>query len=313
MNYNSFRTFEEMEQSIKRAGEKWQSAHASKDASTLYKHQWAEIVSLDRFIKNERADLRNELQAMKSKYADRYVADKGRELNSKFDEFIGNATEQMRGNIKALAEKKKEKIAEMLATAPTTEQVRLLNVLQMRGDLDALEVHSILPIFFNNYQAMRVLGTISKQNGITLTLPANLDCRAMFESIDKATEYLLGATRELVKEKAQRDIKYSAFFTIDDADPVKCLDPHYMAMIEVLDNVPMLADCKAEKTALTPTEQAKLDWYYRDADKENVNKLIAHTEKVMTEHPEFTPLLKYTPYAEYVEIVTKARAEGKDK
>ena len=313
MNYNSFRTFEEMEQSIKRAGEKWQNAHASKDASTLYKHQWAEIVSLDRFIKNERADLRNELQAMKSKYADRYVADKGRELNSKFDEFISNATETMRGNIKALAEKKKEKIAEMLATAPTTEQVRLLNVLQMRGDLDALEVHSILPIFFDNYQAMRVLGTISKQNGITLTLPTNLDCRAMFESIDKATEYLLGATRELIKDKAHRDIKYSAFFTIDDADPVKCLDPHYMAMIEVLDNVPLLSDVKAEKTELTPTEQAKLDWYYRDADKENVNKLIAHTEKVITEHPEVKPLLKYTPYAEHLDIIAQARAEGKDE
>ena len=68
-----------------------------------------------------------------------------------------------------------------------------------------------------------------------------------------------------------------------------------------------------EKTELTPTEQAKLDWYYRDVDKGNVNKLIAHTEKVMTEHPEFTPLLKYTPYAEYVDIVTKARAEGEDK
>lgn len=313
MNYNNFKSFEELEQSIKRAGEKWQSEHAKADVSTMYKHQWAELVSLDSFIKTERAQLRAELQAMKSKYAERYVADKERELNGKLNEFISRATDNAKANIKALAEKKKEKVAEMLATVPSAEQIRLLNVLQMRANLDILEVHSILPIFFTNYQAMRVLETISKQNGITLTLPANLDCRAMFESIDKATTYLMGACNEIIKTKAQRDIKYEAFFMVNENDPVNCLDPHYMAIIEPLDSVPLLSECKAEKTELTPSEQAKLDWYYRDADKSNVNKLIAHTEKVMTEHPEFTPLLKYTPYAEYVDIVTQARAEGEDK
>lgn len=313
MNYNNFKSFEELEQSIKRAGEKWQNEHAKTDASTTYKHQWAELLTLDSFIKSERNKLKTELQAMRAKYADKYVADKERELNSKLDEFITTATGKARESIKALAEKKKEKVADMLATAPSEEQIRLLNVLQMRKNLDAIEVHSILPIFFSNYQAMRVLETISKQNGITLKMPTNLDCRAMFESIDKATNYLMGACNELIKSKAQRDIKYSAFFMVNEKDPVNCPDPHYKAIIEPLDSVPMLSDCKAEKTALTPSEQAQLEWYYRDVDKTNVNNLISHTEKVMAEHPDFTHLLKYTPYAEYVDIVTQARAEGEDK
>jgi hypothetical protein len=313
MSYSNFKTFEELEQSIKRAGEKWQSEHAKADTSTMYKHKWAELISLDTFVKNERAKLRTELKDMRNKYADRYVIDKERELNSELDAFIKRATDNVKDNIKALAEKKKEKVAEMIATAPTAEQIRLLNVLQMRGDLDAIEVHSILPIFFSNYQAMRVLGTISKQNGINLTLPVNLDCRAMFSNIDKATDYLLKAADEIIKTKGNRNILYEGFFMINEKDPVTCLDPHFMAIIEPLDNVPLLSDCKAEKTELTPVEQAQLEWYYRDADKSNVNKLIAHTEKVMTEHPEFTPLLKYTPYAEYVDIVTQARAEGEEQ
>lgn len=313
MNYNNFKSFEELEQSIKRAGDKWKSEHTKTDVSDTYHYKWAELQDLDIFVKTERTKLKTELQAMRSKYADRYVADKERELNKRLDEFIFNTTEDVKKSIKALAEKKKEKVAEMIATAPSAEQIRLLNVLQMRENLDAIEVHSILPIFFSNYQAMRVLETISKQNGITLKLPTNLDCRAMFESIDKATEYLLGATRELIKTKENRDIKYSAFFMVDENEPTNCHDHHYIAIIEQLDNVPLLSGCKVEKTELTPTEQAKLDWYYRDVDKSNKTTLIAHTEKVMTEHPEFTPLLKFTPYAEYVDIVVKARAEGKDK
>ena len=313
MSYNNFRSFEELEQSIKRAGEKWQSEHAKVDAGTKYLHQWATLVDLDRFVKTERANLKEELQSMRAKYADRYVADKERALSADLDTFVRNATENAKNNIRALAEKKKEKIAEMIATAPSAEQVRLLNVLQMRSNLDAIEVHSILPLFFSNYQAMRVLETISKNNGITLRLPANLDCRAMFESVDKATDYLLKASDEIIKTGKIRDVKYEAFYFVNTNDPVKCCDPIYMNMIEPLDSVPLLSDCKAEKTALTPAEQIKLDWYYRDADKSNVNKLIAHTEKVITEHPEFAPLLKFTPYAEYVDILNQARSEGEDK
>lgn len=313
MSYNNFRTFEELEQSIKRAGEKWKNEHSKTDASTTYKHQWAELLTLDRFIKEERNKLKTESQAMRSKYADKYVSEKERELNSKLNEFITTATENVKNSITALAEKKKEKVAEMIAAPPSEEQIKLLDVLRMRGNLDTVEVYSILPIFFTNYQAMRVLETISKQNGITLKLPATLDCRAMFDSIEKATDYLLRASDELIKPKERREILFEGFFMVDENDPVKCQDPHYTAIIEPLDSVPLLSECKAKKTALTPAEQAMCDWYYRDADKSDVNKLISHTEKVMTAHPEFTPLLKFTPYAEYVDIVTQARAEGENK
>jgi hypothetical protein len=131
----------------------------------------------------------------------------------------------------------------------------------------------------------------------------------MFENVKAVTEYLLKACDELAKPKRERDIKYSAFFTVDPADPNKCLDPFYMDFVAALDSIPQLNDCKTEKTALTPVEQAKIDWYYRNTEKLTEDQLILHTEKVLTDHPEIKDLLQFTPYSKHPDIIALARAE----
>ena len=312
MAYNNFKSFEELSQSIKKSGDKWIAANSNSDVSATYMGQWAALVDLNGFLTNERNDYKKELDRMRSTYAPQFLQEKERKLAADLEETAKITIEKAKQNIKALAEKKQAKVIEMLTSTPSAEQVRLLNVLQMRGNLDAVEMQYILPTFFGNYQAMRVFDAVCEQNGVRLTMPAQLDCRAMFDNIQKATEYLLGACNEMYKPKNKREIKYSAFFTIDPNDPVKCLDPVFTDMISVLDAVPQLQDCKTEKTALTPVEQAKVDWYYRDADKSNEDKLIAHTERVITDHPEIKDLLQYTPYSKHLEIIAMARAEGED-
>lgn len=311
MSNNNFKSFEELENSIKTAGDKWRAVNNEADDKTLYSAQWSMLNSLNQFVENEQKDYKQKLNSMRSTYAPAFLAEQERKLSAEFSSFIEKAKEQEIGEIKALAEKKQDKVIKMLTTPPTSEQVRLLNILQMRNDIDAIEIHHILPTFFNNYQAMRVLDTISKQNGITLKIPTQLDCRVMFENIKTATEYLLGAVNEIGKPKKQRDIKYNAFFTYNQEEPDKCFDPVFCNIIEVFDTVPQLNDCKTEKTALTAIEQAKVDWYYRDVDKNNIQGLIVHTEKVITQHPDIAPLLKYTPYGEYLDIIANARAEEK--
>ena len=312
MAYNNFKSFEELSQSIKKSGDKWIAANSNTDVSATYMGQWAALVDLNGFLTNERNDYKKELDRMRSTYAPQFLQEKERKLAADLEETAKITIEKAKQNIKALAEKKQAKVIEMLTSTPSAEQVRLLNVLQMRGNLDAVEMQYILPTFFGNYQAMRVFDAVCEQNGVRLTMPAQLDCRAMFDNIQKATEYLLGACNEMYKPKNKREIKYSAFFTVDPNDPVKCLDPVFTDMISVLDAVPQLQDCKTEKTALTPVEQAKVDWYYRDADKSNEDKLIAHTERVITDHPEIKDLLQYTPYGKHLEIIAMARAEGED-
>lgn len=313
MAYQNFKSFEELSQSIKKSGDKWIAANSNSDVSATYKGQWAALIDLNDFLTNERNDYKKELDRMRSTYAPQFLLEKERKLAADLEETAKVAIEKAKENIKALGEKKQAKVISMLTDTPTAETVRLLNVLQMRGNLDQVEAQYMLPSFFGNYQAMKVFTAVCEQNGVRLTMPAQLDCRAMFENIKKATEYLLGACNELYKPKNKREIKYSAFFTINPNDPVKCLDPVFEDMISVLDAVPQLQDCKTEKTALTPVEQAKLDWYYRNTEKLTEDQLIMHTEKVLTDHPEIKDMLQYTPYAKHLEIIAIARAEGQDE
>ena len=313
MSYRNFDTFEALERSIKRVGDKWVVVNNDIDNNTRYKSQWSMLNLLDQFVANEEKDYKEKLNAMRSTYAPNFLAEQERKLSSEFNSFVEKAKEQTKADIKALAEKKQNKVVEMLITTPTAEQVRLLTVLQMRKDIDVVELHHILPTFFNNYQAMRVLDTIGKENGITLKIPTQLDCRVMFENIKTATEYLLNAVDEIGKPKKKRNIKYDAFFTFNSDNPDKCYDPIFCNIIEVFDTVPQLNDCKTEKSGLNSVEQMKVDWYFRDADKSNEQELIVYTENVVTRHPEIAPLLKYTPYGEYLDIIVKASAEGKDK
>ena len=313
MSYKKFDTFEELERSIRRVGDKWSAVNNDTDNSTRYKNQWVMLNLLDQFVETEKKLYREKINDMRGTYAANFLAEQERKLFAEFNSFIEGEKAQKKADIKALAEKKQNKVIGMLTTTPSTEQVRLLNILQMRNDIDVVELHHILPTFFDNYQAMRVLDTIGKSNGITLKIPTQLDCRIMFENIKTATEYLLRAVDEIGKPKKYRDAKYDAFFTYNADDPEKCYDPIFRNIIEVFDTVPQLNDCKTEKTGLNSIEQTKIDWYFRDANTENEQKLIEYTESVITTHPEIVPLLKYTPYGEYLDIIIKARAESENK
>lgn len=313
MSYKNFNTFEELERSIKRVGDKWSAETSDTDSSTRYKSRWLMLNMLSEFVEKQENEYKEKINDMRNTYAPNFLAEQERKLSAEFRGFVETAKNKERAAIKDLAEKKQAKVIDMLCTPPSTEQVRLLNVLQMRNDIDVVELHHILPTFFNNYQAMRVLDTIAKHNGITLNIPTQLDCRVMFTNIKTATEYLLSAVDEIGKPKKQRDIRYSAFFTHNADEPEKCYDPVFCNIIDVFDTVPQLNDCKTEKSGLNSVEQMKVDWYFRDVDKSNEQGLIVHTEKVITQHPEIAPLLKYTPYGEYLDIIAKARAEGKDE
>lgn len=310
MSYNNFKTFEELERSIKRVGDKWITATDYANSDKTYKGKWAMLLMLNRFVENTRKDYRDKLNEMRSTYAPKFLEEQERKLTKEFNLFIEDAKKKERDSIRELGEKKYQMVIDMLTTTPTAEQVSLLNVLQMRKDLDPIEVHHILPVFFKNYQAMRVLDDISKSNGIDLKIPVQLDCRVMFENINRATEYLLGAVDEIGKPKDKQDIRYSAFFFMHPENSEICSDPVYNDIIEVFDNIPQLNDCKAEKTGLNSVEQTKIDWYYRNVNKDDVQGLIEHTEKVITMHPDVAPLLKYTPYGEYLDIISKARSNG---
>ncbi|MBQ8215259.1 MAG: hypothetical protein IJ515_04310 [Clostridia bacterium] len=319
MNVNDFRVFDEMSKSIQRLGEKWKAATMDKNERTTYAGVQKEMQRLKFFISNERAEIEQQLKQLGDTWSAKVIEEKRYKLTKDFSTFTTEIITAQKQAVRNLATHKKEKIADMLATAPTESQLHLLEALKMRDDIDTVELNSILPTFFDNYQAMKVLQTISKKNGVTLSMPSQMDCRAMFENVDKVTEYLLRACDELDKSKDKSDMRYRAFFTVNNAEPNKQFDPYYSEFIDMFDTVPQLQDCKTAKTELTPTERIKVEYYYRDllgldmSNEANKIKVLKRTQEVISKHPESVEMLSVSPYAEYVQEIIDMSSRGTEQ
>lgn len=198
VNVKDYKSFEQLSTEIQRLNDKWKDATADKDKERTFAGIQREMQNHRLFIVNERKHLHEELDKLKDVWSRKVIDERRKELVEQFEEMVKSVVEATKQDIATLTGRKMEKIGDMLATAPSEEQLRLLSALQMRGDIDPVEVHHILPVFFDNYQAMRVLSAIGEQNGIAITL--QLDCCTMFDTLNEAADYLLGACEELPKE-----------------------------------------------------------------------------------------------------------------
>lgn len=221
------------------------------------------------------------------------------------------ATASYRSMIKDFTAKRHDNVRKMVRTAPTESMRNLLEVLKMRDDLSPVELQDILPVCYDNYNALKALETIARQNGVTLTVPVQQNCEEMHRAIDNAYDCLMGACDELFKPK-DKTSRYTDFFTVNPDEPDKILSPVYADYVSVLDTVPQLQDVSAKKSGLSISEKQKIDWYFRDLP-ENANKtrVAEFVRDVMQKHPEITPLLKFSKYSEAVEIVEIAEAADK--
>lgn len=318
VNVTDYKSFEQLSEGIQRLNDKWKDAATSKDKERTFAGIQREMQNHHFFITNERKILHEELDKLKEVWSNKVIEERRKELIGRFDEMVSNMVRAVKQDIKALTSRKMEKIGDMLATAPTEEQLRLLSALQMRGDIDHVEVHHILPVFFGNYQAMRVLSAISEQNGITIALPVQLDCRTMFDTLNEAADYLLGACEELPKEWKKLHMSYHAFFTVNTEEKDKQYDPKYQGYIDLFDYTPQLQEVKTEKRFLSKGEKAKLDWYLRDvatlnpSDPGDYTMILHRVKEVMEEYPDSVNLLKMSDYKNFVTEVEEILQENKD-
>ena len=307
MANNTFEEFEELRRSIQDARNNWENGMVNPKKTDSYMGIWKSMNDYRIFYENERSDEENRFKKLEAIYNADVVTKNKRQYNDELVKLTSVLTSAFKTMITNFTESKHKQVMKMVRTAPTESMLNMLGTLKMRDDLDAVELHDIMPLFYENYHAMRALQSISRQNGITLTAPVQMDCTAMHRAIDKAKDYLIGACDEMFKKKGTRT-HYNDFFTVNSEEPDTVYAPQYKDFIAVLDYVPQLQDFTAKKNALTATEKAKIDWYYRDVT-ENTNKtqLAQHTKEVMEKHPDDVALLKLSKYAEYVDIVEKSQ------
>ena len=315
-----FKDFDELQRSITESRKAWENgtnAQMMKKADT-YHGIWKELNRSRFFWSNEYKDAMKRFKESENTFASAVIASRQQAYNDEHTKMTAAATASYRFMIKEFTKKQHDNVRKMVRTAPTESMRNLLEVLKMRDDLSQVELQDILPCVYDNYNALKTLETIARQNGVTLTVPVQLDCVEMHKAIDKAHDYLMGACDELFKPK-DKTIHYKDFFTVNPDEPDKIFSPVYADYVSVLDTVPQLQDVSAKKSGLSISEKQKIDWYFRDLP-ENANKtrVAEFVRDVMQKHPEDIPLLKLSQYAESVEIVEAAekknkRLSGKDK
>lgn len=306
VNVKDYKSFEQLSDEIRQLNSKWKETAPNKNKKLTFSGIQKQMQTLYLFISNERKYLYEDINKLKDVWSNKVIAEKREQLAQQFNEMVASIVEATKQDIAALISSKFEKIGNMLCTAPTEEQLRLLSALQMRGDVDSIEVHHILPVLFENYQSMRVLQAISEQNGITLNLPVQLDCRVMFDTLNEASDYLLGACNELSKKWDNMDIKYHAFYTVKDNEKDTQFDPLYQHYIDLFDNTPQLQEVTAEKQRLSKAEIARINWYMREVkglDFSNPADYITIAKKVedvIKENPDMVALFKLSEYKDFV-------------
>lgn len=313
MTPDIFKTFDTLQESIKSLGEQWKEATVESNEVNTYAGIQKRMKDNRVFFENEHKDYDEKLKTYEKWYSKGLIGEQRAKLDAQFKETASIMEKATLEEIENLTQSRKEKVAKMLATPPTSEQLRLLQVLEMRNDVSSLELYYILPTFFGNYQAMKVLQSIGRRNGISIMLPQQLDPRYIFETIRRADRFLKRACDDISKPWPAVSIANRAFYTSNKDNVTTQYDPEYTEIIDVLDSVPQLQDVKAEKTQLTPTEEARINHYFKNVEgldasmEENKTKVLKHTKKVMDEHPEDVDALKLSKYSGFVAEVVSAK------
>lgn len=200
-----FKDFDELQHSITESRKAWENgtnAQMVKNVDT-YHGIWKELNSSRFFWSNEHKDSMDKFNELETVYAPSVVVSKKREYENEYVKMTAAATATYRAMIEKFTTKQHDKVRKMVRTAPTESQKNLLEVLKMRDDLSQVELQDVLPATYDNYNALKTLESIARQNGITLTVPVQLDCAEMHKTIDKAHDYLMGACNCLSQRTKQ--------------------------------------------------------------------------------------------------------------
>lgn len=300
--FKDFEEFDVLQQRIRSNAEKHKAQMEKADKAQTYKGIADRLNNAKFFLQNERNEVNDRIAELREKYSNKVIDSKRVEIRNEYNSLVNQEKTAVQKEIQDLTESKINLVEEMLTTPPTNTQLNLLRVLEMRSDIDSVELQSVVPAFFDNYNAMRVLQNIGEKNGVHITLPVQMNAREMFNEISRANRFLIGACEQLATEWKEMPLQYHAFFTVDKDNPDYVQDPQYRDFVATLDSVAQLQEVKAEKTALTPSEQVKIDYYFRDIADTDLSSIEAlkHTQEVMTQHPEDVVLLKLSKYKDLV-------------
>lgn len=104
------------------------------------------------------------------------VADqKARELWGDGNAVIAKRVDELRQDLQEILDGKRGQFERIALSAPSAEQLRLLQTVSLRDDLTEMEVSSIGAKMVDNFQAMRALRSVAKKSNIFMLAPPSLE------------------------------------------------------------------------------------------------------------------------------------------
>jgi len=268
------------------------------------------------FLQNEKADTFKRIDEYSEIYHPDRIARNKQEATKQYNELGAKMVSKAKEEVIALCNAKAANIRSMTVKAPSPEQERLLSVLEKRrGNVSPVEFVNIMSSMYDNYQSLMTLNAIAGDSGVRLSVPPQYDIPKLYGALEEVKSFLLAACNELPKSNRDKDIKYHAFYQMGgDGENDNHHDPHYRELAAMFDTIPQLQDITVTKTALTPTEQVKMDYYFSEVDALKKNETSTETEimqavkDVMDAHGGDIELMKLTPYKDYITAIEDAQS-----
>jgi hypothetical protein len=158
---------------------------------------------------------------------------------------------ELEQELSAMIEGKRAQFKRIALSAPSDEQLRLLQTIALRADdLNPAEIAGIADNFADCHQAMRALASLAKKSGITVVVPDSAESFEM--SIDEVHERLHRLIDEIDTPNDQLGYVETDFFLYPDS-----VSGPTFVMCEELDGKPYTVEqIDQRKTALSALAEA---------------------------------------------------------
>ncbi len=247
------------------------------------------------------------------KYSDKYIQNKEAEFRNTEAGIISECVSQIKKTTKKVIDTKKEAVKRMLFTAPTQEQLNLLQSLKMQGkSLSKVEISAILPELANNYRALKTMQTIAQGVGFTVSLPAQYDYEELNRNVEMAEKYLADRINDIGKPVRQWSVASNCFFgpvkfnlSSEEWERQKWDDPLYASFAKVLDGNVQTAPTVEPVKTLSDGEKEILDNMFANKVGEDLEEAV----KKAAESDNIRELIEISEYG----VLLPSDEEGSDE
>ena len=243
-------------------------------------------------------------------YSDTYIKRKEDEFKAKDESLIAESRKEIEDLVAKVIDTKKTAVNRMLTTAPSREQIDLLQSLEMQGkSLSEAEINAILPELTDNYRALKTMQTIARNVGFSVILPAQYDYEEIKRSLERAEAYLSDRVKDMGRPVKEWSLASDCFYgsikfnlSAEEWEKQKWEDPIYSEFAEVLDGNMQTAPIIEPVKELTEAEAEILDGLFANKVGKDLDGAVVRAART----PYIRDMIERSEYAEHL---TESEAE----